>query len=334
MDGQQSPEVPGLVDAVTGLPWSTALHAEAARLALEHDLHAVSLHLAGLSSVMETYGGQTFVSLLRDITRHLRALLDSRDRLSRHAADRLLLVTVRPPEGVARLADAMVAGIIAAAVEVEGERLPRVYLGMARLPQVADPSQAADALDGAILSAELAASASRGVRAVEVARPPSPPEPRAEGPVVPEAYREGVPGERQAPRGERLTLKGLRLDLSGLVATAVVELTYRDRHADARSVGRNVEERRLFLIGEATARAATDFLPPGHGAVIHDVTLVQPGAAELGHGVLATVLFLEPDKEQFLFGVAPADGDVRLAAARAVLAAVNRRIGPLLPRDR
>lgn len=374
MGGQQASEVPGLVDAVTGLPWSTMIHAEAARLALEHDLHAVSLHLSGLSTIMDVYGAQTFVSVLRDIARHLRALLDTRDRLSRQSADRLLLVTVRPPDEMTRLVNAVVAGITAAAVQVDGERLPRVHLGIARLPRVGNLAEGTARLDAAILSAEIAASVSRGVAAVEVALPPSPPEPRTEEAVAPEAYREVVPEEQPAPvmavaagisaeapapgpaaeaplaaeprpqaeaveravpRGERrLVLKGQRLDLSGLVATAIVELAYGDRHAAARSVGRNVEERRLFLIGEATARAVTDFLPPGYGAVIHDAYLVQPGAAELGRGVLAIVLFLEPEKEQFLFGVASADGDARLAAARAVLDAVNRRVELLLPQNR
>lgn len=371
MGAQQSPEVPGLVDAVTGLPWSAMVHTEAARLALEHDLHAVSLHLNGLSTILDVHGAQTFVAVLRDITRHLRTLLDARDRLSRQSADRLLLITVRPPDETARLLDAVVAGITSAAVEVEGERLPRVYVGIARLPRVGNLAEGTARLDAAILSAEIAASASRGVAAGEVAPPAPPPEPRTKEAVAPEVHREAVPTERPAPpaaaapgiaaevpeagpaaeaplaaeprpqaeaveraapRGERrLALKGLRLDLSGLVATAVVELAYGDRHAAARSVGRNVEERRLYLLGEAAARAVTDFLPPGHGAVIHDVALVQPGAAELGRGVLAIVLFLEPEKEQFLFGVASADGDARLAAARAVLDAVNRRVALLLP---
>jgi hypothetical protein len=95
-------------------------------------------------------------------------------------------------------------------------------------------------------------------------------------------------------------------------------------------VGRNAEGRRLFLIGEATTRAVTELLPSGYGAVIHEVSLLQPGTAEQGRGVLSTVLFLSPSREQFLFGVAPAGDDPRLAAARAALSAVNRKIEPLL----
>jgi hypothetical protein len=115
-----------------------------------------------------------------------------------------------------------------------------------------------------------------------------------------------------------------------MVATAVVELTFGRRHTVARSVGRNAEERRLFLVGEATARAVTELLPSGYGAVIHEVKVLQPGTPEQGKGVLSSVLFLSPNSEQFLFGVASIGDDARMATARASLSAVNRKIEPLL----
>src|SRR3989304_3623211 len=96
-------------------------------------------------------------------------------------------------------------------------------------------------------------------------------------------------GAGPAPRGEGAVPPSLRLDPSGLVATAIVELPLGRRHAVARSVGRNAEGRRLFLIGEATARAVTDLLPAGYGAVIHDVQMLQPGVPGRGGGVLSSV---------------------------------------------
>ncbi len=128
----------------------------------------------------------------------------------------------------------------------------------------------------------------------------------------------------------RVVLKALRLDLSGLVATAIVELRHGERHTLARSVGRNVEDRRLFLVGEATARAVTDLLPQGYGVVLHDIQVIQPGLSELGRGVLSSVWFLAPDNEQICLGVSAAGEDARLATARSVLSAVNRRIESLL----
>jgi hypothetical protein len=169
-------------------------------------------------------------------------------------------------------------------------------------------------LDSAILSAEFNAGPHAAGPPARSAHAPQPVETQA-----------GAPG-----RGRRAVLAGLRLDLSGLVATAVVELTFGRRRTTARSVGRNAEGRRLFLIGEATTRAVTELLPSGYGAVIHEVNLLQPGTLEEGRGVLSTVLFLSPEREQFLFGVAPAGDDPRMAAARAALSALNRKIEPLL----
>jgi hypothetical protein len=194
-------------------------------------------------------------------------------------------------------------------VSHDGEQVTRISWGIADVPRAADYTQAVAHLDAAILRAEFNAGPhARSGRAEQPAR------------------AEAVP----ARRGRRAVLAGLRLDLSGLVATAVVDLTFGPRRTTARSVGRNAEGRRLYLIGEATARAVTEFLPSGYGAVIHEVSLLQPGTAEEGRGVLSTVLFLSPEREQFLFGVAPAGDDPRMAAARAALSAVNRKIEPLL----
>ena len=302
-------QVPWKIDGVTGLPWFTTIHGEMAGRALAQDLHVVDIRLAGLSAVMDAHGAAAFAAVLREITRSATGLLDDRDQLSRHTGDRLLLITARPPAEVTGLVQDIVTRITAAGVPVDGARVPRVHVGLARVPRVPDYAEAVAGLDAAILSAEFNAG-------------PLPAPGAVEAPTGTVAVA--------APREKRAVLASLRLDLSGLVATAIVELTLGRRHAVARSVGRNAEGRRLFLIGEATARAVTDLLPAGYGAVIHDVQMLQPGVPEQGRGILSSVLFLSPDSEQFLFGVAPAGNDPRLAAARASLSAVNRRIGPLL----
>ena len=302
-------QVPWKIDGVTGLPWFTTIHGEMAGRALAQDLHVVDIHLAGLSAVMDAHGAPAFASVLREIARRATDLLDDRDQLSRHTGDRLLLITARPQAEVAGLVQDIVSRITAAGVQVDGARVPRVQVGLSRLLRAPDYAEAVTRLDGAILSAEFSA-----------------------GPIP-------IPGAMEAPTGivsvagpreKRAVLTSLRLDLSGLVATAIVGLTFGRRHTVARSVGRNAEERRLFLIGEATARAVTNLLPAGYGAVIHDVQILQLDVPEQGKGILSIVLFLSPVSEQFLFGVAAAGGDPRMAAARASLSAVNRRIEPLL----
>lgn len=302
-------EVPGKIDRVTGLPWSAAVKAEVATRALAQSLYVVDLHLAGLGTVLDLHGASLYGSLLREITHRASVLLDERDHLSRQAGHRLLLVTGRSPAEVAALVEDVAAGVSAAGVQVDGVRVPRVHVGIAHLPQASEQAEAVMRLDTAILTAELAAA-------------PVPASRLAGGPI-------GVRPVAGA-RGKRAVLSSLWLDLSGMVATAYVQLTFGEHRAAARSVGRNAGERRFFLVGEATARAVTDLLPAGYGAVIHEVRSLPPGASNQRGRVLAGVLFLSPYSEQLLFGVAPADGDPPLAAARATLGAVNRRIEPLL----
>src|SRR5207247_9931097 len=69
----------------------------------------------------------------------------------------------------------------------------------------------------------------------------------------------------------RIRFKGASLDVSGLVATATVKLVHGDREVVGRAVGRNGQERRVFLAAEAAARAVTQFLPQVYGTVVHAI---------------------------------------------------------------
>jgi hypothetical protein len=123
-------------------------------------------------------------------------------------------------------------------------------------------------------------------------------------------------------------MKGASLDVSGMVATATVKLVYGEREVIGKAVGRNAQERRLLLAGEAAAHAITELLPQGYGIVVHDI---QPAPDEVGKALWAVVLFLTPTSEESLLGIAPIDEMVFEAATKAVLNAVNRRVAPLLP---
>lgn len=130
------------------------------------------------------------------------------------------------------------------------------------------------------------------------------------------------PGARDA-----LEVGRVRLDSSGSVVTARVELMHGSRRIVATSVGRNAEERRLFLTAEAAARAVTQFLPHDYGVVLQGI---GPLPDALGRALRAVVLFLTPTEEQPLEGIARIDGDAAEAAARTVLSAVQDRVKPLL----
>ena len=134
---------------------------------------------------------------------------------------------------------------------------------------------------------------------------------------------EEVRSERSPLIQERIVLEAVQMNLSGQVATAVVRLRERGRRVSSRSVGRNVEPRRLHLLGDAAARALTELLPLGYGAVLTDI---QPIATEVGEAVVAAVTLLAPDGELVLMGVARSETGIAEAAVRAVLNAVNRRL--------
>lgn len=130
-------------------------------------------------------------------------------------------------------------------------------------------------------------------------------------------------GERSPLIHERIVLEAVQMNLSGHVATAVVRLREQGRRASSRSVGKNVEARRLHLLGDAAARALTELLPLGFGVVLADI---QPVTTEVGEAVVVAVTLLAPDGEQVLMGVARTEGGMAEAAVRAVLNAVNRRL--------
>ncbi len=134
---------------------------------------------------------------------------------------------------------------------------------------------------------------------------------------------EHAPMGRAAVIRERIILEAVQMNLSGQVATAVVRLREGGRRVSSRSVGRNIEQRRLHLLGDAAARSLTELLPLGYGAVLTDIQTVS---TEAGDAIVAAVTLLAPDGEQVLMGVARTETGVAEAVVRSVLDAVNRRL--------
>lgn len=384
-------------DGITGLPWSISLRGDAARLATTGDLHVIAVHLSGLDTLMDVYGYKAAHSVLRQISRRMKRLMDDRDRLTRHCGDKLLIFTARPLAEIRTLVDMIHQQVAAVGLETDGDRLPHSRIGVATVDRLtdADPIAAQAVIDAVIISAEVASAgadapatpiqvepqvpqaaipAPQAFRAdvepemPEIPETPPPQAPPEPGPVAsgandlhimpplqeepePQVYElpaEPMPLEEApaappppeeappvaaampvpAPDGAgRIRFKGASLDVSGMVATATVKLVLGDREVVGRAVGRNAQERRLFLAAEAAARAVTEFLPQGYGVVIHDI---QPAPPEVGKALWAAVLFLTPNGEESLLGIAPIDDMAFEAAGKAVLNAVNRRVGLVL----
>jgi len=409
-------------DGITGLPWSISLRGDAARLAAGGDLHVIAVSLTGLDTLMDVYGYKAAHSVLRQISRRMKRLMDDRDRLTRHCGDKLLIFTTRALDEVKQLVDMIHQQVAAVGLETDGDRLPHSRIGVATVDRLtdADPVAAQTVIDAVIISAEVAsvgagtearpfqvepqgpapaaapvpqafrgdvepemptveespppqvpaisepveAEAPRDLHVVsptpeepeppvyelpvepvhpesvqpeevpaplpEEAPPVAAPAPAAEEPATPAPSAPAQPAAMPVPAPDgagRIRFKGASLDVSGMVATATVKLVLGEREVIGRAVGRNAQERRLFLAAEAAARAVTEFLPQGYGVVIHDI---QPAPPEVGKALWAAVLFLTPNGEESLLGIAPIDDMAFEAAGKAVLNAVNRRVGLLL----
>ncbi len=418
---------PAAADPLTGLPRTHAVTDEAARMAVESDLHVICIRLTGMDSLIEVQGYRESQAVISQTAQALKPLLHDRDRFTRHSGDKLLIFTTRSLSEVETLVDQIHQEIAGVAATAGMNGLPKSQIGVASLPREEDASEASVLIEALVISAEAASAACERYETQEEALPmndkgpaktppvpsrveaagqrppieaaaatkpvhPTPPaaksalerfgareagaipvadaqagsstarqqltekplpgitskpapaspisEPRATTPrpreeVSERAPRPGVEPTHEAPVGEvriidnarRLILKTVNLDIAGQVATATVHLTLSGRRVTGKAVGRDTEDRRLFLVAEATARAITEFLPRGYGAVLHHV---QHAPSEVGVAIWSLVMLLTPTGEQSLLGIAPADGNLSEAAANSVLNALNRRIGILL----
>ncbi len=411
---------PSAEDPLTGLPWTHAVTAEAAKMACESDLHVVCVRLTGLDTLIETQGYRSSQTVLRHAAQTLKPHLHAHDRLTRHSGDKFLIFTARSLQDVETLVDIIHQEIATVAATVGATGLPQSQIGVASLPREEDATEASALIDALVISAEAASTAIEPQEApaetpvvrdeafpqmsplpsaaepsesrvpiraaaatAETVHPAahiSRPAPESFGETLSLADAEATPPAREQPTEEpltlspreatmlqaspttprpnpastapaprpivepmpaaplsegiriidntkRLILKSVNLDVAGQVATATVQLTLGDRRVMGKAVGRDTEDRRLYLVAEATARAITEFMPRGYGAILHHI---QHAPAEVGVALWSLVILLTPTGEQSLLGIALADGNLAEAAANSVLNATNRRIGVLL----
>lgn len=191
----------------------------------------------------------------------------------------------------------------------------------------AAPVAVARTADGAGLLIRGRTSAAAGQVLLEArrhARGASPSAPPAPG---------GSPARREivgTSRGpDDLEVAQVSLHPVGQAVTATVELVHGSRRVVATSTGRNAAERHLYLLAEAAARAVTEFLPPGYGVILGDITQVPEA---LGGALRAAVVFMTPTEDRALEGTAAVADRPETAAARTVLAAVSEHVRPLLGR--
>lgn len=135
---------------------------------------------------------------------------------------------------------------------------------------------------------------------------------------------------RSTPAGRRIILRGVSLEAVGFSATVTVELSLDDASVVGKAVTRNDSTRYVSVAAEATINAVTQLLPDGYGVVLEQIAPLTSEVEQGVHAVSVKVLFLSPDGEQTLLGIARIADDDPTAGAKMVLSAVNSCLDAIL----
>src|SRR5207247_10024540 len=130
--------------------------------------------------------------------------------------------------------------------------------------------------------------------------------------------------------GRPVVLKGEGLIAAGVTETVTGEPLISGHRIVGKAVTRNDSTRYVSVAAEATIQAVTHLMPDGYGVVLDQIA---PLASEAEQGVQAVsvrVLFLSPDGEQTLLGIAKLPGEDPAAGAKTVLSAVNSHLEAVL----
>ncbi len=337
------------------LPWTEALLPLAMHWAATRVVRAVCIRFSASSTPARMEEVQTSEALITEAAVRLGPLMGDEDRLSRFSGNTLLLFSTRADEASTALLAAISEGLTSLRTESDGRWVPEIRMGMATL-QPSDQSPVTMEAMNSLISAAEEATVPIGVRhelpaphldgsggfpdtrdlSSEESTTGEESEPimitrgHPERPAV--RPMEQSAAAATAPSGpvseHRLILKAVEVHVTGLVATALVDLDFDGRKVRGKAIGRSSEEHHLELVAEAMARAVTDLLPAGHGAVFRQAV---PTATDFGEALVTVVEFLTPDSDEFLFGVAPQlDGNPSEAVAKSILSAVNHRTARML----
>lgn len=136
-----------------------------------------------------------------------------------------------------------------------------------------------------------------------------------------------APPVAQTARDVRLVIERLRVRTAGLEVRCAVTLGGTGRQATGEASGAANTGGTLRAVSAATLRAVEELTG---GAVRLDVEHVQLTSSGLDSTVLVALTMLSPTGSTRLTGAAEVRQDLRQAAVRATLDALNRKLGPLL----
>lgn len=311
-------------DAVTGLPWFSALLPSAATFAQAQETQVIYLQLNGLVEVGAVYGDRIAQLLFRQLVRRLRSLLDPRELVGRDAGASLVILTARPPAELQGLASSISRQVKAVAILTRGVRLPEARIGVANVRPAADHRDAIAAIEAAVTAAEQAAL---GQEALEGPLAPGISEPVRPQEKSPEPQPPAVRATPDHGPSETIVIRRIGIAMEGAEATATITLTWGTKEAEAEAIGTNTPRDRLVLVGNATATAVMMLTPKG-GTVSR--VIVDEISQENDRFVRAVVEITGPGGLEQMSATVPIQGTTYSTVARAVVQAMEPRIREIM----
>lgn len=131
----------------------------------------------------------------------------------------------------------------------------------------------------------------------------------------------------EPPEQGRLSVESINLKIHARGADAKVDLHWGKHTVSGAASGPFTERQRLLLLGRATVEAVAQTLPEAFTLYLLDLDLFP---IQSRRAAVAIVGLVSARREEILCGTAYVKRDEGEAAVRATLAALNRRLEPLL----
>lgn len=299
-------------DPLTGLPWSPALRAWAsATLRADREVAILFVDLDNFGLVNKAHGHVAGDDLLRAVAHLLQACIDpSTDVLCRYGGDEFAIATTRREPEVRALAE-KIRQTVNLPLEVGGA-VHRLTASVGYAGGRRGERRAASHIVATV--EDLITRASRA-STLDKERRKSPP---------PDA--EDRPSASPAPEA-RLRLGGITVAFSGDDCLVSVGLSAGGREVTGTATGRRSAESVAVLVARATLEGVRELLGEGYAFQVDDAL-----EAQRGDRVLAAVVVAGSGRVSGRYVGAAEAPDLPHAAARAVLDALNRRVGQAVAR--
>ncbi|HET9328591.1 MAG TPA: hypothetical protein VFQ05_17625 [Candidatus Eisenbacteria bacterium] len=174
-------------------------------------------------------------------------------------------------------------------------------------------------------------TAGNGTASAPAAEPAKPAPVEAQRPAVAKVVEAApAPASRPAPLEERIRFGGVNLYVSGPRTQAQVELLWRNLPRMGTAAGWSTRSGAHRLVAQATLSAVQEFLADELALGLMDVEFLRLGKKR---AVVVSLSMLVERQEKILVGTCVIEPDLHQAVVFATLAALNRLVGGLRPKE-